>query len=66
MSKSDPDNRIFAPVGNYYGTPYVVKRKNGCYIGMENYDGIQEVEISEEFYGAFTKEFINGHSKEYE
>jgi hypothetical protein len=47
------------PVSNYYGTPFVhYDEDNGkYYLELENYNGLDIVEISKEFYKACKKEF---------
>jgi len=46
-----------APVGNYYGTPYVAHRDGKYLFGIEDYDGPVEVEVSRTFAEAFIGEF---------
>lgn len=47
----------FAPVANYYGTPYVTIKQGVPLIGIEDHDGESEKEISPAFYQAWLKEF---------
>lgn len=48
---------IEAPIGNYYGTPYAYEKDGKFFIGLEDYSGSSEEEISEAFYQAWVKEF---------
>ena len=45
---------------NYYGTVEFTQRDNGkYYMELENYSGINDVEISKEFFEMAKKEFAN-------
>ncbi len=46
-----------APIGNYYGTPYVYDNNGKYFIAIEDYDGVIQEEISKEFFDAWIKEF---------
>lgn len=43
--------------GNYYGTPEVREEDGKFYFCLDNYDGVNECEVSKEFYEAFMNEF---------
>lgn len=49
--------RVYLPVGNFYGTPYVEGTSYGYIIVLDDYDTAESVMISEEFYNACLKEF---------
>jgi len=46
-----------APIGNYYGIPEVCRKGAAFVFRIENHCGWEEVEISEELYNAWVKEF---------
>lgn len=48
-----------APISNYYGTPFVQKRGDSYFLALDNWDGTQEVEISQQLYSAWKSEFAN-------
>ena len=54
---------VAAPVGNYYGGPYVWVDRGFTgfdaryYMTVENFRGYPTVEISKDFYDAFVTEF---------
>ena len=54
------DDRVCAPVGNYYGGPSVWERENKYYLSVGDYDGHPTIEISKDFYDAFLMEFDGG------
>ncbi len=47
----------FAPVANYYGTPYVTLREGSPVIGIEDCEGRAEKAVSQAFYDAWLREF---------
>lgn len=53
------EERQVAPVGNYYGAVAVSKDYKGkCYLLVENWDDCwYGVEVSQEFFDVFVKEF---------
>ena len=57
ISPAFAESKIIAPVYNYYGSPYVILRENGCFLGMEDWDKPMERRISNKFYEAWKKEF---------
>ena len=52
--------KVYAPVGNYYGGPSVWALQGKYYLSVDNWDGHPTVEVSREFYAAFVKEFEGG------
>jgi hypothetical protein len=44
-------------LSNYYGKVTAFKGDDKFYIQLDNYDGADQIEISEEFYNAIKKEF---------
>lgn len=51
-----PESVADAPVGNYYGGPYVRRDGDAFMIGVSGPDG-EETEVSERFFNAFVDEF---------
>ncbi|MEM5009288.1 hypothetical protein WKH57_01075 [Niallia taxi] len=52
---------VHSPLKNYYGSVHAVKDSYGYWMCLEDHDDINYIQISEEFYSAFKKEF--GESK---
>lgn len=50
-------HEVLAPLGNYYGTPLCRVIDEKYFFVLENWDCEHDVEISEEFYRAWCKEF---------
>lgn len=46
-----------APIGNYYGSPYVGRRDGRPVFGIGDHSSSEEVVVSEEFFAAFVAEF---------
>ena len=50
-------NTTSAPIGNYYGEPYVFVVEEHYYFVLDDHSSEDVVEVSKDFYDAFIKEF---------
>ena len=57
MKMPKKDVLHFAPVANYYGTPYITLRDGTPVIGIEDAEGTMEKPVSRAFYDAWLQEF---------
>jgi hypothetical protein len=52
------ESRVKAPIGNYYGRPYVRwDGREGYFIGLDDFNSGQELPVSRAFYEAWVEEF---------
>lgn len=65
MRKMPLPAKIYAPVSNYYGAPYVEQVLSGWFFVLEcEAKGDDRIEVSEAFFKAFVKEFYTPPSAE--
>lgn len=55
---------IFMCIGNYYGTVEAYSQLGKYYMVIDDYNGNDQVEISEEFFNAIRKEFVLNKKEE--
>lgn len=48
---------MYCAVANTYGCPFVVLKDNKPLLCLDDWDGLEELPISREFYDAWVKEF---------
>jgi hypothetical protein len=62
ISQDEYNNGIKSGLSNYYGMVTLVIKKGKSYLVLDDYSGIDQIEVSKQFAEAWLKEF-NSESK---